>query len=73
MKHGFTIIHQRRSSKSKQWIAAGEIAAKKAETVASAGKVMATVFIDSQGVMLTDYLGKVGLSPDSIPLHYWSN
>ena len=41
---------------SKQWMGAGESAPKKAKTVPSAGKVMATVFWDSHGVVLIDYL-----------------
>lgn len=41
---------------SKQWVAKGEPAPKKAKTVPSAGKVMATVFWDTQGVILIDYL-----------------
>jgi len=36
----------------------GEPAPKKAKTVPSAGKVMATVFWDSQGVIYIDYLKK---------------
>jgi len=43
---------------SKQWIMSGESASKKAKTVLSAGKVMATVFWDSQGIILIDYLQK---------------
>ena len=43
---------------SKQWIAPGEIAPNKTMTVPSAGKVMATVFWDAQGIILTDYLQK---------------
>lgn len=43
---------------SKQWTAKGEPAPKKAKTVISAGKVMATVFWDSHGVILIDYLQK---------------
>jgi len=41
---------------SKQWTSPGEPALKKARTVPSAGKVMATVFWDSQGVIYIDYL-----------------
>lgn len=41
---------------SKQWTSPGETAPKKAKTVPSAGKVMATVFWDSQGIIFTDYL-----------------
>ena len=43
---------------SKQWTAPGECAPKKAKTVLSAGKVMATVFWDSQGIIFIDYLQK---------------
>jgi len=43
---------------SKQWIMSGESAPKKAKTILSAGKVMATVFWDSQGIILIDYLQK---------------
>ena len=41
----------------KQWTSPGERAPKKAQTVPSAGKVMAIVFWDSQGIF-TDYLEK---------------
>jgi len=41
---------------SKQWTSPGEHAPKKAKTVPSAGKVMATFFWDSQGVIYIDYL-----------------
>ncbi|XP_014487341.1 PREDICTED: histone-lysine N-methyltransferase SETMAR-like [Dinoponera quadriceps] len=43
---------------SKQWISPGERAPKKAKTALLAGKVMATVFWDSQGVIYIDYLEK---------------
>jgi histone-lysine N-methyltransferase SETMAR len=43
---------------SMQWIAVGEPAPKKAKVVLSAGKVMATVFWDSRGIILIDYLAK---------------
>lgn len=43
---------------SKQWTARGEPTPKKAKTVPSAGKVMATVFWDSKGILLIDYLQK---------------
>lgn len=43
---------------SKQWTSPDERAPKKAKTVPSAGKVMATVFWDSQGVIHIDYLEK---------------
>jgi len=43
---------------SKQWTSPGEPAPKKPKNVPSAGKVMATVFWDSQGVIYIDYLEK---------------
>ena len=43
---------------SKQWVEAGERPPKKAKVIPSAGKVMATVFWDSQGVILIDFLEK---------------
>ncbi|XP_030765065.1 protein GVQW3-like [Sitophilus oryzae] len=43
---------------SKQWTAKGEQAPKKAKTVISTGKMMATVFWDSHKVILIDYLQK---------------
>ena len=43
---------------SKQWTSPGERAPKKAKTIPSAGKVMATVIWDSKGIILTDYLEK---------------
>jgi hypothetical protein len=43
---------------SKQWVPRGESAPKKAKTVPSAGKVMVTVFWDSQGIILINCLEK---------------
>ena len=43
---------------TKQWTLPGERAPKKAKTVPSAGKVMATVLWDSQDIIFTDYLEK---------------
>jgi hypothetical protein len=43
---------------SKQWVPNGESAPKKAKTVPSAGNVMETVFWDSQGIILINYLEK---------------
>ncbi|GJQ79562.1 hypothetical protein Trydic_g16408 [Trypoxylus dichotomus] len=39
-----------------QWTFSGESAPKQAKTSPSTGKVMATIFWDSQDVILTDYL-----------------
>ncbi|CAK9809282.1 hypothetical protein ANTQUA_LOCUS5971 [Anthophora quadrimaculata] len=43
---------------SKQWTAYGRSTPKRAKAVLSAGKVMATVFWDSRGVIFIDYLQK---------------
>lgn len=43
---------------SKQWTSPCEPAPKKAKVVKSAGKVMATVFWDAQGILFIDYLQK---------------
>jgi histone-lysine N-methyltransferase SETMAR len=43
---------------SKQWVEAGGSAPKKAKSIASAGKVMASVFWDAKGILLIDYLEK---------------
>ena len=43
---------------SKQWIEKGESAPKKAKTVPSADKVMASVFWDTRGIIFIDYLQK---------------
>jgi histone-lysine N-methyltransferase SETMAR len=43
---------------SKQWTSSTETAPKKAKTVPSAGKVMASVFWDSKGIIHIDYLEK---------------
>lgn len=43
---------------SKQWTSVGESAPKKAKSVRSAGKVMATVFWDAKRIILIDFLEK---------------
>lgn len=43
---------------SKEWTLVGESAPKKAKSVQSAGKVMATVFWDAKGIILIDFLEK---------------
>ena len=43
---------------SKQWTSPDEPAPKKAKTIPSAGKVMATIFWDSRGIIFIDYLEK---------------
>ena len=44
--------------RSKQWTKCGESAPKKPRTALSTGKVTATVFLDSQGIIFIDYLQK---------------
>ena len=45
-------------NQSKMWTGSGQSAPKIAKTVPSAGKVMATIFWDSHGIILIDYLQK---------------
>ena len=45
-------------NQSKMWTGPEESAPKKAKTVLSAGKVMATIFWDSRGIILIDHLQK---------------
>ena len=53
--HYFT---SKTEGQSKQWVEKGESAPKKAKTVRSAGKVMASVFWDEIGIIFIDYLQK---------------
>ena len=46
------------NQQSKQWKHPSSLPPKKAKTVPSAGKVMASVFWDAAGILLTDYLQK---------------
>lgn len=43
---------------SKQWVASGESALKKAKTVLSVGKVMTTILWDALGIIFIDILQK---------------
>lgn len=54
---------------SKQWTEAGCSGPKKAKSVPSAGKVMASVFWDAKGILLIDYLQK----GKTITGEYYSN
>ena len=54
MKRGFIIIRQKQKS-SRKCSGPGESAPKKAKTVPSAGKIMATIFQDSYSIILIDY------------------
>ena len=53
--HHFT---PKAKQQSKQWKHAGSPPPKEAKTVPSAGKVMASVFWDADGILLIDYLQK---------------
>ena len=54
---------------SKQWTEAGCSASKKTRSVPSAGKVMASVFWDAEGILFIDYLEK----DKTITGEYYSN
>jgi histone-lysine N-methyltransferase SETMAR len=54
---------------SKQWTEAGCSAPKKTRSVSSAGKVMASVFWDAEGILFIDYLEK----GKTITKEYYSN
>ena len=56
-----TWIHhytQQSKQQSKQWTEAGCSAPKKTSSAPSAGKVMASVFWDAEGILFIDYLEK---------------
>ncbi|XP_023228429.1 dipeptidyl peptidase 9-like [Centruroides sculpturatus] len=57
MKHGFTTLHLSKTT-VQAVVEPGGSAPKKAKTIASAGKVMASDFWDSKGILLIDYLSK---------------
>ena len=70
MRLGFTIAHQNPSKQqSKQWIEAGCSGPKKTRSVPSAGKVMASVFWNTEGILIIDYLEK----GKTITGEYYSN
>ena len=54
--HHFTLESNQQST---EWTAAGESCSKRPKTQISAGKVLAFVFWDAQGIMFIDYLEKV--------------
>jgi histone-lysine N-methyltransferase SETMAR len=56
MRLGFTITHQNPNSSQKQWTEASCSAQKKTRWVSSAGKVMASLFWDTEGIWCIDYL-----------------
>ena len=57
MRLGFIIMSQR-IKLSRQWVGPGSPRPKKFKTQPSAGKVMATVFRDAEGVIMLDFLPK---------------
>ena len=59
--HGWNMdpsLHTWEEGTVKKWIERRESAPKKAKTVPSAGKVMASVFWDARGIIFIDYLQK---------------
>lgn len=57
-RHGFITTYQKRNSSRSSRGEAGGSAPKKAKSMASTGKVMASVFWDAKGILLIDYLEK---------------
>ena len=57
MRHGFTTLTQSKMQ-SKQWKHPALPPPEQFMSVQSAGKVMASIFLDSQGVIMIDYLEK---------------
>ena len=58
MRPGSIIMSQRIKLKNRQSVGPGSPRPKKFKTQLSAGKVMATVFWDAQGVIMLDFLAK---------------
>ena len=58
MRPGSIIMSQRINHKSRQGVGPESPRPKKFKTQPSAGKVMATVFWDAQGVIMLDFLAK---------------
>ncbi|GIY51588.1 hypothetical protein CDAR_365151 [Caerostris darwini] len=59
----------RAKQQSKQWVDAGGSAPKKAKSIASARKVVASVFWDAKGILLINYIAK----GKTITGEYYSN
>ena len=68
MRHG-SIIMSQTIKLSRQWVGPGSPRPKKFKTHPSAGKVMATVFWDAQGVIMLDFLAKKSTITDA----YYAN
>jgi transposase len=68
-KHHYT---PEAKEQTKQWVPSGESAPKKAKTVPSTGKFMATVFWDSQGIILINIWKRVKLLQVHPIHHYWT-
>ena len=58
MRLGFIIFEPENKAQSRQWVGPGSPRPKKFKTQPSAGKVMATVFWDANGVIMLDFLPK---------------
>ncbi|GIY11584.1 mariner transposase [Caerostris darwini] len=63
------VYHYTPETKQQECVEAGGSAPKKAKSIASAGKVMASVFWEAKGIMLSDYLAK----GKTITSEYYSN
>lgn len=57
---------------SRQWVTTGDSDPKKAKTVLSTGKMIDSVFWDSQGNIMIVYLEKGEAILKSIMRHYWT-
>jgi hypothetical protein len=69
MRLGFTIKHQNPNSTQRLWTEACYSAPKKTMSVPSAGKVIALVFWDAEGILFIEYLEK----GKTITREYFSN
>ena len=58
MRLGFIIMSHRNKAQSCQWVEPGSLRPKKFKTKPSAGKVMAAVFWEVKGVIMSDFLPK---------------
>ena len=57
-KHGSTITHQKRKNSLNSGLNPANLFQRRQKRFQSAGKIMATVFWDSRGIIFTDYLEK---------------
>ena len=67
MRHDFTITDQNPKA---EWTAVDEPNQKRAKTQQSAGKVMASVFWDANGIIFIAYLQKGTTTTGTITVHF---